>query len=81
MNTITETITEKLQNIINDYCDSANKYGSAKLSTCNYSGWDRDIWNHHSAIITAIQKRGYRVTVSVNWGVTDILIVKNISLT
>ena len=63
----------KLQSVINSACKYADKRGSTTLSTCNMSGWDNDIWNYQSQIIKAIRNRGYNVSVSVNWGVTDIV--------
>lgn len=78
MKTQTQTLEEKLTNVINDNCERAERNGSTKLSTCD--AWDRDIWNHHNEIISAIRNRGYNVSTSVNWGVLDIVITKKLNL-
>ena len=70
------TLQDKLQNTINTECNYADKNGSSRLSVCDHSSWDRDLWAHRESIIDAIRKRGYSVSVSVKWGVTDINITK-----
>ncbi len=75
-----EELKNKLSAIAKEEMEYADKYGSTTLSTCNYSGWDMDVWNHKSAIIKKIRESGYNVSVSVSWGVTDILITKPITL-
>jgi hypothetical protein len=74
------TLQEKLQNRINIECEYADKNGSTRLSVCDHYNWDRDLWSHRHDIIDAIRKRGYSVSVSVRWGVTDIEISSKINL-
>lgn len=74
------TLQDKLQNAINTECSYADKNGSSRLSVCDHYNWDRDLWAHRESIIDAIRKRGYSVSVSVKWGVTDINITKQFQL-
>ena len=75
---------EELKNKLNEIAKTQMKYadmnGSTKLSTCDHRGWDKDVWNHRGAIIEKIRDSGYNISVSVSWGVTDILITKPITL-
>lgn len=71
-----ENLEQKINKIIDDELEYADKRGSTKLSTCDHYNWDRDVWNHRHQIIEEIRRRGYSVSVSTNWGVTDINITK-----
>jgi len=75
-----EELKNKLNEIAKKEMEYADMRGSSKLSTCDYRGWDKDVWNHRAAIIKKIRDGGYNVSVSVSWGVTDILITKPITL-
>jgi hypothetical protein len=71
-------IEEKLKQIVERECKYADRDGSSAFSTCDYSNWDKDIWRHREVIINSIRNRGYNVSVSVKWGVTDIVTTKKI---
>ena len=73
-------LKNKLQNVVDNECKYADRNGSTNLSTCSDSSWDNDIWAHKDAIITAIRKRGYGVSCATNYGVLDITITKQITL-
>ena len=75
-----DQLQKKLQDKVNEECAYADKNGSSRFSTCDHSNWDQDIWRHHSAIIEAIRCRGYSVSVTYKWGVTDITTTKKITL-
>lgn len=77
-----DKLKEKLQSFIDEQCKYADKNGSTSFATCGSSsyGWDKDIWNHIAEIRSAIEKRGYTTSSSVNHGVTDIRITKNLDL-
>jgi hypothetical protein len=70
----------KLIKIAEKEMEYANRDGSSKLSTCDYRGWDKDVWKYRKEIIQKIRDCGYNVSVSVAWGVTDIVTTKNINL-
>ena len=74
------TLTEKLTDKINFESRYADKDGSTRFSVCDHYNWDRDFWNHRNVLIQALRDRGYNVSVSVSWGVTDIDVTKKISL-
>jgi len=73
-------LKEKLQKIVDIECQYADRDGTSTLSTCDHFGWDKDIWNYRHEIITAIRNRGYDVSSSVKWCVTDILTKTKIEL-
>ena len=75
-----EELKDKLSRIAKREMEYADKNGYSQLSTCDYGGWDKDVWNHREAIIKKIRESGYNVSVSVSWGVTDIKITKPITL-
>ena len=75
-----EELNNKLNAIAKEEMDYADKNGSTTLSTCDHHSWDLDVWRHRAAIIKKIRDSGYNVSVSVSWGVTDILITKPITL-
>lgn len=74
------TLKEKLTNVIEEEIKYAKRDGKSRLSTCDHSNWDKDIWNYKDAIIEGIRKRGYDVATSTNWGVLDITTTLNINL-
>lgn len=74
------TTQDKLQKIVNDLAEKCNLKGSAKLSTCDFYGWDKDVWMHRNAIMDALKKRGYIVESKKNFDVLDITVVKPITL-
>ena len=73
-------IKEKIIKAINTECDYAEKNGSSKLSVCDHYNWDKDLWVYRHAIIDEIKSRGYDVSVSDKWGVTDIVTTQKLSL-
>lgn len=81
-NTQLQTITNKLQIVVNNQCDITDKYGNSMLSTCDCLsyGWDRDIYIHREEIIQAIRSRGYNVSVTCRHGVINITTSKTIKL-
>ncbi len=54
--------------------DRANKYPTIKVSTCNYPNWDIQEHLLMPEIAKNLQSKGYIVTRSVSFGVTDYLI-------
>ena len=73
-------LKEKLKENIQHHVDRVAKTGSSSFSTCDYRGWDKDIWNHRHSIIDKLVRAGYRVESSVNHGVLDIDITANLKL-
>lgn len=73
-----------IQTKINQYIDTECKYadsrGSSTLSVCDHYLWDRDLWAFRNQIVDAIRSKGYNVSVSVKWGVTDINTTKKINI-
>lgn len=45
-----------------------------KISTCDYENWDRDLHYYMPAIAEELRSRGFNVSSSVNYGVTDWII-------
>ena len=74
------TTEEKLQQVVDTEIKYATERGDSRLSTCNHSNWDRDVWNHRHTIIEAIRNRGFNVSTSTNWGVLDIVTTPKITL-
>jgi|DEB0MinimDraft_6_1074348.scaffolds.fasta_scaffold245529_1 hypothetical protein len=74
------TVQEKIQKCIDTECNYAEKNEWTRLSVCDHYNWDRDLWNYRHEIIDAIKNRGYNVSVSCKWGVTDITITKKIEV-
>ena len=73
-------LKEKLKENIQHHVDRVAKKGSSSFSTCDYRGWDKDIWNHRHSIIDKLVRAGYRVESSVNHGVLDVAITANLEL-
>jgi len=74
------SLTQKLQDKIDYECKYADRDGSTRFSVCDHYSWDRDFWMHRNTIIDAIRNRGYSVSISSKWGVTDIDVTKIINL-
>ena len=51
--------------------------GYVTVATCDHSNWDRKLHHHFSKIAIELRNRGYSVSCSVNWGVTDWVIKIN----
>ena len=73
-------LKEKLNKLINDHVERITETGSSTFSTCDYHGWDKDIWNHRHSIIDKLVSTGYRVESAVNHGVLDVTITANLEL-
>ena len=73
-------LKEKLKANIKYHIDRVAKTGSSSFSTCDYRGWDKDIWNHRHSIIDKLADQGYRVESAVNHGVLDVTITANLEL-
>jgi hypothetical protein len=73
-------LKEKLNKNIEHHKERVAKTGSSSFSTCDYRGWDKDIWNHRHSIIDKLVSTGYRVESAVNHGVLDVTITANIEL-
>jgi hypothetical protein len=73
-------LKEKLNKNIKYHIDRVAEKGSSSFSTCDYSGWDKDIWNYRHSIIDKLTDEGYRVESAVNHGVLDVTITANIEL-
>jgi len=74
------TVQEKIQKCIDTECYYVEKNGSTVLSVCDHYNWDRDLWNYRHEIIDAMKNRGYNVSISCKWDVTDITITKKIEV-
>lgn len=74
-----EEVKTKLTDEIDNICGRADKNGRATWSIADT--WDGDFWAHRHAMVNAIRERGYKVESSVNWGVVDYVISKEIKLT
>lgn len=75
-----EALENKLKAFIQNEVDYIEKTGSTKISTCDHSNWDRDIWTHRQDIMNAFIEKGYSVYSKINWGVLDIYVTKHLSL-
>ena len=73
-------LKEKLNKNITYHKEQVAKTGSSSFSTCDYRGWDKDIWNHRHSIIDKLVSTGYRVESAVNHGVLDVTITANLEL-
>jgi hypothetical protein len=73
-------LKQKLKTNIKYHIDRVAEKGSSSFSTCDYSGWDKDIWNYRHSIIDKLTDEGYRVESAVNHGVLDVTITANIEL-
>ena len=73
-------LKEKLKTNIKYHIDRVAETGSSSFSTCDYRGWDKDIWNHRHSIIDNLVTKGYRVESAVNHGVLDVTITANLEL-
>lgn len=47
------------------------KWNDYKISTCDYSGWDRKLHRDMPEIAAELRKLGFKTTSQVKWGVTD----------
>jgi hypothetical protein len=75
-----QELKEKLNKEINCHLNSVKESGSSKFSTCDYRGWDKDIWNHRHQIIDKLRDKGLNISTQINWGVLDVTITANIEL-
>ena len=73
-------LKEKLNKNISYHVDRVNEKGSSSFSTCDYSGWDKDIWRHRHSIMDKLTDQGYGVESAVNHGVLDVTITANLEL-
>ena len=73
-------LKEKLKTNIKYHIDRVAETGSSSFSTCDYSGWDKDIWNHRHSIVDKLIDLGFNVDTQMNWGVLDITITKELKL-
>jgi len=73
-------LKEKLNKNITYHVEQVAETGSSSFSTCDYRGWDKDIWNHRHSIIDNLVTKGYRVESAVNHGVLDVTITANLEL-
>lgn len=73
-------LKEKLNKNIEYHKERVAETGSSSFSTCDYSGWDKDIWNYRHSIIDKLVSTGYCVESAVNHGVLDVTITANLDL-
>jgi hypothetical protein len=73
-------LKEKLNKNISYHVDRVNEKGSSSFSTCDYSGWDKDIWNYRHSIVDKLIDLGFNVDSQMNHGVLDITITANLEL-
>ena len=73
-------LKEKLNKNIEYHVERVAEKGSSSFSTCDYSGWDKDIWNYRHSIIDKLIDLGLNVESAVNHGVLDVTITANIEL-
>lgn len=74
------TLQQKILNFVDNEAKYVERDGSTKFSTCDHRNWDQDIYNQLGAITTALRERGYEVTTQINYGVTDVTIVKKVKV-
>lgn len=65
-------VIRKVSELINIM--KANSWLNLKVSTCDYSNWDRDLHFAMPDIADSLKIMGYNVSSSVNYGVTDWII-------
>jgi hypothetical protein len=75
-----EQLKEKINKNIAYHVERVAEKGSSSFSTCDYHGWDKDIWNYRHSIIDKLVSTGYCVESSVNHGVLDVTITANLKL-
>jgi len=73
-------LKEKLKTNIKYHIDRVAEKGSSSFSTCDYSGWDKDIWNYRHSIVDKLIDLGFNVDSQMNHGVLDITITANVEL-
>jgi hypothetical protein len=75
-----EQLKEKINKNIAYHVERVAEKGSSSFSTCDYSGWDKDIWNYRHSIIDKLIDLGLNVESAVNHGVLDVTITANLEL-
>ena len=73
-------LKEKLNKNIEYHKEQVAEKGSSSFSTCDYHGWDKDIWNYRHSIIDKLIDLGLNVESAVNHGVLDVTITANLEL-
>ena len=73
-------LKEKLNKNITYHKEQVAEKGSSSFSTCDYHGWDKDIWNYRHSIIDKLVSTGYCVESAVNHGVLDVTITAYLEL-
>ena len=73
-------LKEKLKTNIKYHIDRVALTGSSTFSTCDYRGWDKDIWTHRHSIIDKLSDMGFNISQGVNHGVLDVVITANLEL-
>ena len=73
-------LKEKLKKNIEYHKEQVAEKGSSSFSTCDYHGWDKDIWNYRHSIIDKLIDLGLNVESAVNHGVLDVTITANLEL-
>ena len=73
-------LKEKLKKNIEYHKEQVAEKGSSSFSTCDYHGWDKDIWNYRNSIIDKLIDLGFNVESAVNHGVLDVTITANLEL-
>jgi hypothetical protein len=73
-------LKEKLNKNISYHVERVAEKGSSSFSTCDYHGWDKDIWNYRHSIIDKLIDLGFNVESAVNHGVLDVTITANLDL-
>jgi hypothetical protein len=68
-----ENLRDKILKAVEIECQYATRDGSSKLSVCDHSNWDKDLYNFRHQIIDKIRERGFNVSVNSKWGVLDIV--------
>ena len=68
-------VTKKIEDFIYKIVAEVEKEGKTKFSTCDYRGWDRDIWDFRHTIFEKLRARNYGVSASMNWGVMDVTVI------
>jgi hypothetical protein len=76
----TDTIRTELLELVKSISISVERNGSAKISTCDAPNWDMNTWNYREEIKEALRNKGYRISETVNHGVTDIVITKTLTI-
>lgn len=70
---------QKVQQFINKLSEEVEKDGYVKFSTCDASNWDKPTWLFRNQIKKALENKGYKVNVTLSYGVIDYSVTKQLN--